>query len=100
MLVCYTQIQATYQRWRKISVENARWSPLIEFGKTIVRLLKKADDTKYKAEDLKEMPLDDVKKMIEAFIPNAFGKKKAAKKAPAKTATKEPAKKKVTPKKK
>jgi len=90
------------QHWpeEKISVENARWGPLIKFGKKIVRLPKKADDTKYKAEDLKEMPLDDVKKIIEAVIPNAFAKKKAAKKAPAKTAAKEPAKKKTAPKKK
>ena len=46
------------------------------------------------------MPLDDVKKIIEAVIPNAFGKKKAAKKAPAKTAAKAPAKKKAATKKK
>jgi len=90
------------QHWpeEKISVENARWGPLIKFGKKIVRLPKKADDTKYKAEDLKEMPLDEVKKIIEAVIPNAFAKKKAAKKAPAKTAAKEPAKKKTATKKK
>jgi DNA topoisomerase-1 len=70
------------QHWpeEKISIENARWGPLIKFGKKIIRLPKKADDTKYKAEDLKELPLEEVKKMIEAAIPNAFGKKKAAKK--------------------
>lgn len=86
------------QHWpeEKISVENARWGPLIKFGKKIVRLPKKSDDTKYTADDLKMLPLEDVKKMIEAAIPNAFGKKKAAKKAPAKT----PEKKKTTPKKK
>ena len=86
------------QHWpeEKISVENARWGPLIKFGKKIIRLPKKADDTKYKAEDLKELPLEEVKKMIEAAIPNAFGKKKAAKKAPSKG----PAKKKVASKKK
>ena len=97
------------QHWpeEKISVENARWGPLIKFGKKIIRLPKKADDTKYTADDLKELPLDDVKKMIEAAIPNAFGKKKAAKKAPAKVPAKEPAKtttkaatKKAAPKKK
>jgi DNA topoisomerase-1 len=54
---------------------------------------------KYKAEDLKDLPLEEVKKMIEAAIPNAFGKKKAAKKAPAKTAAKAPAKKKAATKK-
>ena len=86
------------QHWpeEKISVENARWGPLIKFGKKIIRLPKKSDDTKYTADDLKMLPLEDVKKMIEAAIPNAFGKKKAAKKAPAKT----PEKKKTTSKKK
>jgi len=90
------------QNWpeEKISIENARWGPLIKFGKKIIRLPKKADDTKYKAEDLKDLPLEEVKKMIEAAIPNAFGKKKAAKKAPAKTAAKTPAKKKAAAKKK
>jgi DNA topoisomerase-1 len=91
------------QQWpeEKISVENARWGPLVKFGKKIIRLPKKSDDTKYTAEELKAIPLEDVKKWIEAAIPNAFGKKKAAKKttekkAPAKKATvrKKPAKKK------
>ena len=90
------------QHWpeEKISVENARWGPLIKFGKKIIRLPKKADDTKYTADELKAVPLDDVKKMIEAAIPNAFGKKKAAKKAPAKTPAKATAKKAATKKKK
>jgi len=90
------------QHWpeEKISVENARWGPLVKFGKKIVRIPKKSDDTKYSADELKAIPLEEVKKWIEAELPNAFGKKKAAKKAPAKTATKEPAKKKATTKKK
>ena len=90
------------QHWpeEKISVENARWGPLIKFGKKIIRLPKKADDTKYTADELKAVPLDDVKKMIEAAIPNAFGKKKAAKKAPTKTPAKATAKKTATKKKK
>ena len=52
------------QHWpeEKISVENARWGPLIKFGKKIIRLPKKADDTKYTADELKAVPLDDVKK--------------------------------------
>jgi DNA topoisomerase-1 len=49
---------------------------------------------------MKVIPLEDVKKWIEAAIPNAFGKKKAAKKAPVKTAAKEPVKKKAAVKKK
>jgi len=90
------------QHWpeEKISVENARWGPLVKFGKKIVRIPKKSDDTKYSADELKAIPLEEVKKWIEAELPNAFGKKKAAKKAPAKTVTKEPAKKKATSKKK
>ncbi|MBC7948175.1 MAG: type I DNA topoisomerase [Chitinophagaceae bacterium] len=85
------------QRWpeEKISVENARWGPIIKFGKKIVRLPKKADETKYTADDLKEVPLDEVKKMIEAALPGAFTstKKKAAPR-------KETATKKSAPKKK
>lgn len=90
------------QHWpeEKISVENARWGPVVKFGKKIVRIPKKADDTKYTADELKTIPLEEVKKWIEAGLPNAFGKKKAAKKAPSKIATKEPAKMKATTKKK
>jgi DNA topoisomerase-1 len=85
------------QRWpdEKISIENARWGPVIKFGKKIVRLPKKADESKYTADELKEIPLEEVKKMIEAAIPNAFGKKK---KKPAEK--KIAAKKKAAPKKK
>lgn len=83
------------QRWPddKISIENARWGPVVKFGKKIIRIPKKADETKYTADDLKDFPLDEVKKWIEAQVPNAFGKKKKEKKAPA-------AKKKAAPKKK
>ena len=81
-------------RWadEKISVENARWGPIIKFGKKMVRMPRKADDTKYTAEDLKDVTVDQVKTWIEAEIPGAFSKakkpaaKKAARKAPAKKA--------------
>jgi DNA topoisomerase-1 len=94
-------------RWpdEKISVENARWGPILKFGKKIIRLPKKADDTKYTAEEAAAFTLDDVKKFIEAEIPGAFTKK-GKKAAPKKTAAKkEPAKKaavkkKAAPKKK
>ena len=87
------------QRWpeEKISIENARWGPVIKFNKKLVKLPKKADDTKYTADDFKDMPLDDVKKLIETQIPNAFGKKKSSTK---KTTTKKTAKKKSAPRKK
>lgn len=78
----------------KISVENARWGPVIKLAKKIIKLPKKADDTKYTADDFKDMPLEEVKKIILSVLPNAFGKKKKA--APKKKAAvkKEPAKKK------
>jgi DNA topoisomerase-1 len=78
----------------KISIENARWGPVLKFGKKILRVSKKADDTKYTAEELSSMSLDDVKKMIEAQMPNAFVKKAAKK-----TATKNAVPKKAGPKK-
>jgi DNA topoisomerase-1 len=92
------------QRWpdEKISVENARWGPIIKFGKKIIRMPKKADDTKYTAEEAASFTLDDVKKFIEAEIPGAFtkkGKKAATKPARSKT-EKTPAKKKAAVKKK
>ena len=85
------------QNWpdEKISIENARWGPVLKFGKKILRLPKKADDTKYTAEELAAVPLDDIKKMIETQVPNAFVKK-AAKRTPGKKA----APKKKAPKKK
>jgi DNA topoisomerase-1 len=88
------------QNWpdEKISIENARWGPVLKFGKKILKVGRKADDTKYTTEELSTVSLDDVKKMIEAQLPNAFAKatKAAAKKAPAKKA----AAKKAAPKKK
>ncbi len=89
------------QRWadEKIAVENARWGPIIKYGKKIIRLPRKADDTKYTAEDAAAFTLEDVKKFIEVEIPGAFtkkAKKVTARKAPAKKA----ATKKAAPKKK
>ena len=67
------------QRWpeEKIFVENARWGPVIKYGKKLIKLPKKEDDTRYSAEELKAISLEDVKKWIEAEIPGAFtGKEK------------------------
>ena len=84
-------------RWpdENISVENDRWAPIIKFGKKKIRLPKKADDTRYTAEEAAAFTLEDVKKIIEAEIPGAFTKKAK------KTATKKkaPAKKGAAPKK-
>ena len=92
------------QNWpeEKISIENARWGPVLKFGKKILKVGRKADESKYTAEELTTVPLDEVKKMIELQIPNAFATKKAAaKKAPGKKAApKKDAAKKAAPKKK
>lgn len=89
------------QQWEKekISIENGRWGPFIKFGKGMFKIPKKADDTKYDAEELKEISLDEVKKWITDQDPKAFAEKKkpAAKKATTKKAT--PAKKTVAKKK-
>jgi DNA topoisomerase-1 len=87
------------QQWpeEKISIENARWGPIIKFGKKIIRLPKKTDDTKYSAEELKSVSLDEVKKWIEAELPEAFAKKKATSKKS--TKKKIPVKKKTAKKK-
>ena len=88
------------QRWPddKIALENGRWGPFIRFGKKMVKVPKKADDTRYTVEEAEKFTLDDVKKFIEAEIPGAFAKKgKATKAAPTKKKT---ATKKAPPKKK
>jgi DNA topoisomerase-1 len=74
-------------RWEdeKISVENARWGPVIKFGKKIISMPKKADGTRSTADDAAALTLEQVKKLIEAEIPDAFAKKTRppAKKRPA-----------------
>ncbi|HEX7844599.1 MAG TPA: type I DNA topoisomerase [Chitinophagaceae bacterium] len=89
------------QRWAddKIAIENGRWGPFIRFGKKMLKIPKKADDTKYTAEEAATFSLDDVKKMIEAEVPGAFTKKEKAAKAKA-PAKKKAAAKKTSPKKK
>lgn len=88
------------QRWpdEKISVENARWGPVLKFGKKILKLELKPDGTKYTADEAATIPLEDIKKMIEAQVPNAFGKKKTTPKK--KAATKKQSTKKAAKKKK
>ena len=94
------------QQWEKekISIENGRWGPFIKFGKAMFKIPKKADDTKYEADELKELSLDEVKKWITDQDPKAFAEKKkpAAKKAATTkktTAVKKPAAKKPAAKK-
>jgi DNA topoisomerase-1 len=97
------------QNWpaEKISIENGRWGPFIKFNKKMLKLGRKADGTKYEADDLATVDIEAVKAMIELQVPGAFSKKtkapakKAAPKkaAPKKAATKS-ATKKAAPKKK
>ncbi len=71
-------------RWddEKISVENARWGPVIKFGKKIINMPRRPDGTRSTADDAAKLTLDDVKKLIEAEVPGAFAKRsKGANKA-------------------
>jgi DNA topoisomerase-1 len=87
------------QQWpsEKISIENGRWGPFIRFGKKMLKVMGNANKGKYTAEELATISLNEVKKMIEAQIPDAFAKKASAKKAaPKKAATKKTASKKAS----
>ena len=59
----------------KISLENGRWGPFIKFGKSNLKIPRKADETKYTAEELKGISLDEVKQWIMEQEPTAFEKK-------------------------
>ena len=74
----------------KISIENGRWGPFIRFNKKMLKLGKKADNSKYTPEDVAEIDIEEIKKMIEVQVPGAFTKKvkAAAKKTASKTAKK------------
>ena len=56
------------QNWEKekISIENGRWGPFIRQGKAMLKIPKKADGSKYEAEELAAISLDEVKKWITA----------------------------------
>lgn len=88
------------QHWpeEKISVENGRWGPFIKFNKKMLKVGRKSDGEKYTPEELSALPLDDIKKMIEAQVPGAFAKK-ATKKAPPKKVANKGGGKKAPPKK-
>lgn len=82
------------QQWEKekISIENGRWGPFIKFGKGMFKIPKKEDGSKYEAEELKTVSLDEVKKWITDQDKTAFAEKK--KTAAKKTVAKKPATKK------
>lgn len=88
----------------KIAIENGRWGPFIRFGKNMLKLGPKEEKGKWTPEELVELSLDEVKKMIVAQMPDAFEKKaKTAKKSAAgakkAAAPKKAAAKKAAPKK-
>lgn len=63
----------------QIAIENGRWGPFIRFKKKMISL-PKADGKRMTAEQAAELSLEEVKKAIEAEVPDAFAKKKAGKK--------------------
>jgi DNA topoisomerase-1 len=76
------------QQWpeEKIAIENGRWGPFIRFGKQMLKLGKNPESKdKYTAEELTEISLESVKKLITEQVPDAFAAKakKTVKKAPA-----------------
>lgn len=78
------------QQWpeEKIAIENGRWGAFIRFGKLMLKLGRNNEGEKYTDDELKTISLEEVKKMIEAQVPDAFTKKaKAAKKVTTKKAT-------------
>jgi DNA topoisomerase-1 len=84
----------------KINVENGRWGPYIKFKKKNVKITKVDDgeggERRITYEEGQALTLEEVKAIILAEDPTAFGKpkKKAAKKKPAAKKKKAPAKKK------
>lgn len=80
----------------KISIENGRWGPFIRFGKLMLKLRNnEVTKQKYTAEELADVDLEVIKKMIVEQVPNAFEtKKKAPAKKKAQAAKKAVAKKK------
>ena len=92
------------QQWSedKIAIENGRWGPFIRFGKLMLKLTRNAEGEKFTDNELREISLDEVKKMIVAQVPDAFEKKTkkaATKKSVSKSAVKKVALKKDVVKK-
>jgi DNA topoisomerase-1 len=75
----------------KIAIENGRWGPFIRFGKKMLKLGSKPGGGKYSPEELADLQLEDIKKIILQQDPKAFDKKTTAKK---KSTAKKPAPKK------
>ncbi len=60
-----------------ISVENGRWGPFIKWNKKMLKLIGK----KYTSEEAALLTLEEVKKMVETQVPNAFVKKASTRSA-------------------
>jgi len=71
----------------KIAIENGRWGPFIRFGKKMLKIANKAAGEKYTPQELADLNLEDVKKLILLQDPKAFDKKTAAKKTARKKAS-------------
>ena len=85
------------QQWpdENISLENGRWGPFIRIGKKMLKVTAKAEGGKYTPEEVAQLSLEEVKKMILQQDPKAFDKKATKKKAaPKKAAAKKAVKKK------
>lgn len=68
----------------KLALENGRWGPFIRWNKKSISL-PKIDGKRMTQEEAAEMPIEEIKKLVEAAHPGAFDKKeKKKKKAPAK----------------
>jgi DNA topoisomerase-1 len=63
----------------KIALENGRWGPFIRFGKNMLKLARTSKGEKFTPEEVAELSLEEVKKMIEDQQPGAFDKKGAKK---------------------
>ncbi len=75
----------------KISLENGRWGPFIRFGKKMIKIPAGKSETKRTSEELTNISLEDVKRMIVIQDPKAFDKKTSRKKSAKKTVAKKKA---------
>lgn len=82
----------------KIAIENGRWGAFIRFGKLMLKLIK-PEGGKFTPDEIAELSLEDVKKMIIEQVPTAFDKKGAKKAAPKKAKVVKLAKEKAPTKK-
>ncbi len=71
------------QNWpeEKISIENARWGPVFRVKKKIIKIPAKKDGSKYSAEELAKLSVEETKALIEQQEPSIFSKKPAARKS-------------------